>query len=272
MKTSDSISDIAPAFVAAQNLIQMALKDEKNTFFNSKYATLGSVWIACKDALHEQGIAVLQGGKQNEEGEYELETMLLHTTGQWFSSVLPLHGSRQEKGKGWVDSSDPQAVGSVITYMRRYALAAMTGVVTADDDAEAGMQPHREQKEQPKAPPKPEQIAESLEKAKKAYLAIATDFPEHLSVLKDLLGNSETVNDVPAADLPKLAAELGNLYRSFYRDVRNEVIELETPFSEEDRRANRVRFGLENTPEEWEPSQSRLIGLRKYMVVLQKSQ
>ena len=33
----------------------------------------------------------------------------------------------------------PQALGSVITYLRRYALAAFAGVAPEDDDAEAAM-------------------------------------------------------------------------------------------------------------------------------------
>ena len=55
-------------------------------------------------------------------------TKLTHTeSGQWQSSiaVVPL------------PKADPQGMGSAITYARRYALTAMLGLVTEDDDGEA---------------------------------------------------------------------------------------------------------------------------------------
>lgn len=53
-----------------------------------------------------------------------LETILMHTSGQWVSMT----------GQAPVSKADPQGVGSVITYMRRYALAAVTSVVPDEDD------------------------------------------------------------------------------------------------------------------------------------------
>jgi hypothetical protein len=59
-----------------------------------------------------------------------LTTTLLHESGEWLSGTMPVR----------VAKDDPQGVGSGITYARRYALAALCGVVAdADDDGEAGM-------------------------------------------------------------------------------------------------------------------------------------
>jgi hypothetical protein len=57
-------------------------------------------------------------------------TRLIHVSGEWMESdfVLP------------ITKRDPQAAGSAITYARRYALQALAGIPTADDDAEASMQ------------------------------------------------------------------------------------------------------------------------------------
>jgi hypothetical protein len=63
--------------------------------------------------------------------------MLLHTSGEWVRGNIPLKPMRQVKDKGWEASDDPQSYGSCLTYARRYAMAAITGVATEDDDGNA---------------------------------------------------------------------------------------------------------------------------------------
>lgn len=65
----------------------------------------------------------------HENGINFLITTLLHTSGQYISSRLVLYSK----------DNSPQAIGSAITYARRYSLAAIVGVVTEDDDGEAAM-------------------------------------------------------------------------------------------------------------------------------------
>lgn len=123
---SEQIDKLAAALVKVQASIKPAMKSSANPFFKSKYADLGEVWSACREALTANGIAVVQGG-----GGDGLMTMLLHQSGQWVAGSFPLSPVKP----------DPQAIGSAITYLRRYSLAAMVGVVTEDedDDAEAAM-------------------------------------------------------------------------------------------------------------------------------------
>lgn len=125
MKTSDQIDQLAAALVKAQAGMHGAVKDTKNTFFKSSYADLESVWTACRKALTDNGLSVIQG--IGEDGG--LHTRLVHTGGQWIESTTPI------KAK----DDSPQALGSAITYARRYALAAICGVYQTDDDAEAAM-------------------------------------------------------------------------------------------------------------------------------------
>ena len=61
-------------------------------------------------------------------------TRLLHSSGQW------IEGETAVRAKD--DSA--QAMGSAITYARRYGLAAMVGVYQTDDDAEAAQGRHSE--------------------------------------------------------------------------------------------------------------------------------
>jgi hypothetical protein len=126
MNRSESLKEIAPALVKAQTKIKAALRDSTNPHFRSKYADLSSVVDAVKSPLLECGISFLQG-VQDAEGGVAVETMLLHTSGEWISSTLRIPAVKQ----------DAQGYGSAITYGRRYGLQAMCGVPAEDDDGNA---------------------------------------------------------------------------------------------------------------------------------------
>lgn len=128
MVTSDNINELAKALVAAQLEIKHAKKDAKNPFFKSDYSTLESVSEACLPALNKHGIAVSQLTGVH-EGVLSLKTMLMHTSGQWIAGSYPINPVK----------NDPQAMGSAMSYARRYTLAAIAGVVSGDDDAETAM-------------------------------------------------------------------------------------------------------------------------------------
>lgn len=124
MQKSEQINELATALAKAQASVKAALKDHSNPFFKSKYADLSSVWEACRKALSENGLSVSQLPSTGEGQAVGLETMLLHSSGQWLS----------EKMTAPVAKWDAQGIGSAITYLRRYALAAMVGVVADEDD------------------------------------------------------------------------------------------------------------------------------------------
>lgn len=118
---SEQINELATALAKAQGQIKGAVKDATNPHYKSQYADLESVWEAIRKPLSDNGLAVVQpvmGG--------ELHTYLIHSTGQWIQSIYPLIARDQS----------PQALGSSLTYARRYALAAMVGVYQTDDDGE----------------------------------------------------------------------------------------------------------------------------------------
>lgn len=127
MTHSEAINEIACALAKAQKAIKGAKKDSANPFFKSRYADLASVSDACREPLADNGIAVVQPPATLENGEVAVTTMLVHSSGQWMRETL----SVKPKDDG------PQAMGSVITYLRRYSLAAFAGVAPEDDDAEA---------------------------------------------------------------------------------------------------------------------------------------
>lgn len=132
MKTSESIIKITPAFLAAQKKIESVIKDQNNPFFKSKYADLSSVIGACKEQLNKEGIAVLQP-----IDGMSVETVLVHESGEWFSSSTPIVSK---------DENNPQALGSAITYAKRYGLQSMVLLPAEDDDGQAATKQTPEQK------------------------------------------------------------------------------------------------------------------------------
>jgi len=122
---SENIIDITLALIKLQSKLDFAAKDSANPFFKSKYADLATVWATCKDLLTENNLAVVQQ-MDIIESKNVLITTLVHSSGQWFKSIAPLNPVK----------NDPQGYGSAITYMRRYSLCAILGVIQDDDDGE----------------------------------------------------------------------------------------------------------------------------------------
>lgn len=123
---SPTIGKITVALAAVQATLQPADKDGTNPHFNSKFATLASIWDACRKPLSDGKLAVTQGVDVNERGNI-FWTLLMHESGEWIRSEMPF----------MLTKADPQGVGSAMTYYRRYGLAAMVGIIQDDDDGNA---------------------------------------------------------------------------------------------------------------------------------------
>ncbi len=136
--SSPTIVNLAAALALAQAEITNADKSSENPYFRTRYADLASVWDACRAPLSKNGLSVIQLPEAN-GAVITVTTILLHASGEHITSTLTMTAQRQLKdGGGWEKVDSPQAVGSTITYARRYALAAMVGVAPDDDDAESG--------------------------------------------------------------------------------------------------------------------------------------
>jgi hypothetical protein len=137
MLKSEQINELAAALAKAQGQLEGAKKSSNNPFFKSKYADLAECWNTCREALTANEISVIQMPEEiNENGRLNITTMLAHSSGQYISSTLTMT----------VTKLDPQAIGSAITYGRRYALAAMVGLAQEDDDGEKAMERSKDKK------------------------------------------------------------------------------------------------------------------------------
>lgn len=129
MQKSEQIGKISVALLKAQKEMKNASKDAKNPFFKSKYADLNAVREACHPELNTNGITVLQPMGMGEHGSF-VETILLHESGEFISSQTPIICAKQ---------NDPQALGSAISYARRYGLQSLVSLGAEDNDAEGAM-------------------------------------------------------------------------------------------------------------------------------------
>ena len=126
---SEQINELADALAKAQGMIEGAAKDSKNPFFKSSYADLHSVMACAKEPLAKNGLSVVQPTAVI-DGQLCLVTTLMHKSGQWIKSAMPIVLAKQ----------DPQSIGSALTYFRRYCYSSLVGISSIDDDGEAAME------------------------------------------------------------------------------------------------------------------------------------
>ena len=119
------MKELFSALIKAQSEMKIATKDSVNPHFRNRYADFGSVYDACKDALHRNGLAVLQPTRIHESGITVVVTKIIHTSGQFIDGEYPVLSK---------DMTDAQKHGGGLTYARRYALASMLSVLQDDDD------------------------------------------------------------------------------------------------------------------------------------------
>ena len=128
---SPAVNELAAALARAQGAFSNPAKDRDNPYFGSRYTTLGAVIEATRGPLADNGLSLTQtiGAGAGGERSPILRTRLLHSSGQWIASEVPLFAA----GKG------SQAFGSELTYMRRYAVCALLNIAPAegDDDGNA---------------------------------------------------------------------------------------------------------------------------------------
>jgi len=150
MNKSESLTKIAPALLKAQKAIGVALKSTANSYFKSSYADLEAVINAVKGPLNDNEIMFMQAIQRDELGIF-VETVLLHSVGEFVVSETPVLVQ---------DANNPQKMGSGITYAKRYALQAICGLPTEDDDGNAAAKPPKKPVKPPVKPPKPAKVVD----------------------------------------------------------------------------------------------------------------
>lgn len=106
-----------------QKAIGAIAKDSKNPFFKSNYFDINKLIQEVKPELNKLGLVLLQP-LSHIEGHSAIKTLLIDTEGgETIEDITPLP-----------TNTDPQKMGSAITYYRRYALQSLLFLQAEDDD------------------------------------------------------------------------------------------------------------------------------------------
>ena len=125
----DSAIALNAALVAALNDMPAVTRDRDVDMgtFSYKFADLATVMAQVKPVLKAHGLAFMQNVVALEGGKIGVCTVIVHEQGgeRWFGP-LPMSAG-----------GNAQALGSGITYAKRYSLMAALGIATEDDDGQA---------------------------------------------------------------------------------------------------------------------------------------
>lgn len=134
MNKSESIAALAEALAKFQSEVKQPFKDKSNPFFNSKYVPLENIVEVITQTAPSHGLSFIQYPVNN-ENKVGIVTMLMHKSGEFIQTepIFALPGKQ-----------DAQGAGSVITYLKRYSLAAVFGITSdEDDDGNAASNPQQ---------------------------------------------------------------------------------------------------------------------------------
>ena len=107
-----------------QKKVGVLTKDKKNPFFKSNYLDINTIIEVVKPILNEEGLLIMQP-LGTVEGKMCINTTIIDSeTGDKLDGKLELP-----------ENPDPQKMGAIITYFRRYALQSLLFLQAEDTDA-----------------------------------------------------------------------------------------------------------------------------------------
>lgn len=115
---------MAAALAKAQAECQNVTMNRTNSHFKSRYADLAAVRDAVYPIFTKHGISIIQAPTTDGFSGFSLETRVMHSSGEELVYNFPLPP----------DVNKVQAIGSAISYARRYTLSALAGIASEEDD------------------------------------------------------------------------------------------------------------------------------------------
>lgn len=203
MNKSEDIKELVSALAKFQAEVRNPNNTADNPFFKSKYAPLHDILNIIRPLLSKNGLSIMQAPSGDGENII-ITTVLAHSSGQWIEfDPLILR----------TDKPTAQGAGSAITYGRRYALSAIVGISSEDDDDGNGAEPKAPKNDNKKDKPAPPQKKQennpgliSKEQAKRMY-AIAKGNVELIKgVMKEF--GYEKSEEVKRSDYDKICTRI----------------------------------------------------------------
>jgi len=128
-ETSVKIDIVLEKLMKAKQEIGTVKKDSKNPFHKSNYASLNAYIDASEEHLLNNGLILVQAGNGSFTEPMMVSTLIHPESGQWLKSYFPILNPK----------SDSQGLGASVTYMRRYSISTLLGLVSEDDDGETAV-------------------------------------------------------------------------------------------------------------------------------------
>lgn len=117
------MSELAKALAEWQKTNPAAAMNGNNPHFKSKFSTLQDI-VNCAREAAKYGISFTQEVDFDADRTF-MRTVMMHSSGEKRESRTPIITR---------DASDPQKMGSAMTYAKRYGLQAMFGIPADEDD------------------------------------------------------------------------------------------------------------------------------------------
>ena len=183
--------------------------------FEYKYADLPDILDAVRPILAAEGLAVSQSVEAISDGVIGVVTLIYHSAGHSESfgpTPMPAEG-------------DPRAIGSAITYARRYAVSAALGIASDEDTDAEGTEGRKARKpaegeKRPQETRKPSKSDPYADHKKAGFTAIHEAYPEmgaeevkrlaakHWAESVEAAGDNPTVESTTAGLLTLVAKNL----------------------------------------------------------------
>jgi len=126
------LKNITKALIQFHNTGAAAKKTAKNPFFKSNYASLEEVIETVRVEAGKCGLTFTQPVDFNEHHIF-VTTIVMHESGEYITGRTPVLVK---------DPTDPQKMGSGITYAKRYGLQSAFGLPSEDDDGNSASMPN----------------------------------------------------------------------------------------------------------------------------------
>ena len=128
MNLEHTTPELFAALAKAQNAVENAHKGSLNPHFKNRYADLAEVLNTVRPVFSECGLSIVQ--ETSFDGSLvSVTTALCHEKGGYITAIASCVPAK----------ADAQGVGAATTYLRRYSLAAVTGVAQEDDDGQSAI-------------------------------------------------------------------------------------------------------------------------------------
>ncbi len=161
---------------------------------------------ACRGPLSSNGLAVTQLPSFTSDGKFILNTLLLHSSGQWMSCEFPMN----------TKNDNIQAVGSAMSYAKRYSLCGMLGIVADEDLDDDGNNAIAQVKSIPETPIKlPARKIETRECGllKEIEGKLTADYKAKIYSWMDKQYGFKTIEDITVDAYQKIFGSFENAYK-----------------------------------------------------------